>query len=45
MPVKGNQPELYAALEDWFTAPTFPHTRDRHVTTIEKNMGDLKRAA
>jgi hypothetical protein len=42
MPVKGNQPELYAALEDWFTAPTFPHIRDKQVTTIEKRHGRIE---
>jgi hypothetical protein len=43
MPVKENQPRLYAALDYWFTSPTFLRSVDhRHITTLEKGHGRIE---
>jgi hypothetical protein len=40
MPVKENQPRLYAALDYWFTSPAFLRSIDqRHSVTVEKGHG------
>jgi predicted transposase YbfD/YdcC len=43
MPVKENQPRLYAALEYWFAAPSWLRSMDRRqVMTVEKGHGRIE---
>jgi predicted transposase YbfD/YdcC len=39
MVVKGNQPELYTALEEWFAQPSWFDEQAEHVTTFSKGHG------
>jgi len=41
--VKANQPELFAALRDWFASPAWPEEDEQTWTTTQKAHGRLER--
>jgi predicted transposase YbfD/YdcC len=43
MVVKANQPDLYAALTEWFAEPAWAEEQEQTVTTQEKGHGRLER--